>query len=356
MAQRQFKLVDIKTELSGEEGTFTGYLSVYDVVDAGNDVVCKGAFTKTISDQKGRIPLLWSHSQEDPIGYLDLQDDAKGLRVKGTLLLGIQKAKEAYILLKSEAVSGLSIGFKALQKSIEEGTRFLKELRLFEGSVCVFPMNDMARVDGVKSIADGTGDFTEEFDEAMTAQSGCMAIGTLASGLSDAWWSIQYAGYFSDTPAPDPKALVAFASDYIDQFKAVFIPALEKYAAMMATEEPEVGKSIRMKAKLADLERKAKAQAPPVPAPPENKAGARISAETAGYMKTAADHLSAAMSATKSAHEVLSTLMAPPAADESTGDKSAAGDKVEPEILPLSLSWLDELKSLNETFKGIQEN
>src|SRR5262245_65559995 len=50
-----------------EDGTFTGIASVYGVEDLGNDIIDKGAFTKTISERPV-IPILWQHNKEEVIG------------------------------------------------------------------------------------------------------------------------------------------------------------------------------------------------------------------------------------------------------------------------------------------------
>ena len=64
---------DIRFEIKEvtNTGAFSGYGSVYDVVDHGNDIVAKGAFTESLADhaKKGSMPaLLWQHRSDQPIG------------------------------------------------------------------------------------------------------------------------------------------------------------------------------------------------------------------------------------------------------------------------------------------------
>ncbi|MGH9503827.1 MAG: HK97 family phage prohead protease [Terriglobales bacterium] len=133
------------------EGKFTGLASVYGNVDLGGDVVQPGAFQKTIADRGGEVPLLFAHDMRQPIGLAKLQDTARGLAVDGQLVLDVPKAKEAYSLLKARVLRGLSIGYDAVKSDIVGGVRHLKELKLFEVSIVVVPMNEMATVTAVKS-------------------------------------------------------------------------------------------------------------------------------------------------------------------------------------------------------------
>jgi len=146
----QFPL-ELKT-LDGE-GRFAGYASVFDVVDNQRDIISRGAFTRTINGRIGMIKLLWQHQQEEPIGVFDrMFEDAHGLYVEGRLLLGVQRAKEAYTLMKEGAVSGLSIGYSPARYTIdpETGIRVLQEVELWEVSLVTFPANTMAGVTVVK--------------------------------------------------------------------------------------------------------------------------------------------------------------------------------------------------------------
>ena len=122
-------------------------------MDLGKDVVEKGAFKKTIRENKGRIPLLWQHDHRNPIGYLDLKDKDEGLWVKGNLLMDndVPEARKAYKLIKSGIVRGMSIGFKTMKDEVTKGVRRLKELALYEGSIVTFPMLPAAHIQQVKA-------------------------------------------------------------------------------------------------------------------------------------------------------------------------------------------------------------
>src|SRR3954453_3331533 len=124
-------------------GTVLGYGSVFHTVDLGKDVVLPGAFVGTAVR---KVRMLWQHDPRQPIGVWDeLEEDAKGLRLKGRLALGTRLGAEAYELLKMGALDGLSIGFTMGAKDFEydgqTDIRRIKRVRLMEVSLVTFPMN-----------------------------------------------------------------------------------------------------------------------------------------------------------------------------------------------------------------------
>ena len=144
-----------------DAGVFSGYGSVFNVKDAMGDIVYPGAFVKSIT--KKMPVMLWQHNSEEPIGiYTDISEDGKGLKLTGKLLIDeVQKAREAYALLKANAIRGLSIGYIPLkydrrndEKGYFEG-RDLKEIDLWEVSLVTFPANPKAIIGNIKN-------FTEE--------------------------------------------------------------------------------------------------------------------------------------------------------------------------------------------------
>lgn len=143
---------------TGEDGTFEGYGSVFNITDFGGDVVVRGAFADTLTAQKaaGRLPaMLWQHRQSEPIGvYTSMEEDDVGLKVKGKLALKTARGAEAYELMKMGALSGMSIGYRSRDDSYDRvtGVRTLKKLDLLELSLVTFPMNDASRVSSVKTI------------------------------------------------------------------------------------------------------------------------------------------------------------------------------------------------------------
>lgn len=140
----------------GENGFFKGYASVFHELDSHKDIILPGAFTKSLKDKKRgkEVKLLWQHHTDEPIGsFSRIEEDSKGLYVEGTLALDVRRGKEAYTLLKTGALSGLSIGYtaKASHFDPKTGYRYLTEVDLWEVSMVTFPANPKASITQVKN-------------------------------------------------------------------------------------------------------------------------------------------------------------------------------------------------------------
>ena len=145
-------------EGEAEAGTFTGYASIFDMVDSYGDSVQKGAFKKTLKEKK-KFPLLWVHDNYlVPVGIITGGEDDKGLDVEGHLNLDIELARDVRSAMKQGSVSGLSIGYNVVKELIdrESGIRQLKEINLWEISLCVFQACPGAVVADVKSAEPGS--------------------------------------------------------------------------------------------------------------------------------------------------------------------------------------------------------
>jgi uncharacterized protein len=148
MQNKSFKL-ELKTLT--EQGTFVGMASVFGVTDLGGDVVEPGAFSRTLQHKGGEVPILFSHDTRQPIGLGRVKETRSGLEISGELVLQSAKAMEAYHLMKKGVLKGLSIGYDSIRDTVSNGVRHLHELKLFEVSLVVFPMNESALVTAVKS-------------------------------------------------------------------------------------------------------------------------------------------------------------------------------------------------------------
>src|SRR5437667_12845201 len=147
MADKEFRF-ELKT--LAEDGSFEGFGSTYHNVDLQGDRILPGAFTKSLQENGNEVPLLWHH--KDAIGVANLTDTPEGLMVSGKLVLAVEKAREAYALLKARAVRGLSIGYSGLKsRYASDGVRELLEVRLAEMSLTPVPANPLAAVTAVKS-------------------------------------------------------------------------------------------------------------------------------------------------------------------------------------------------------------
>ena len=152
-----------EASLDSDDLIFTGYASVFDnpysVADSRgvyNEIVTRGAFTKTLNEQDDvkflinhdGIPLARTKSKT-----LELREDEHGLFVKASLDESNPKVAEISSALKRGDLSEMSFGFHAIKDdfSSDGETRTLKELRLLDVSVVTWPANPatLASIRGV---------------------------------------------------------------------------------------------------------------------------------------------------------------------------------------------------------------
>ena len=136
--------------VDAEEGIVEAYVSIFGNVDGANEIVEKGAFSESLSRKLPKVA--WSHNWDEVIGkVLDAREDEKGLYVKFQLVMGVQKAKEAYELLKAGAVDEFSIGYSVDDSVVDsKGVRLLKKLTLYEVSPVMVGCNPDTELLSVK--------------------------------------------------------------------------------------------------------------------------------------------------------------------------------------------------------------
>lgn len=139
------------------EGTFEGYASLFEIADLGGDVIAPGAFRDSLRRRGARgVKMLFQHDPGQPIGVWDeLREDARGLYVRGRLVLEVARAREVLALMRAGVLDGLSIGFRAVtgQRMPRTGLRRLTRIDLWEVSVVTFPLLPEARVAQVSAKA-----------------------------------------------------------------------------------------------------------------------------------------------------------------------------------------------------------
>jgi HK97 family phage prohead protease len=154
-------MIEVKfLDPGADVGVFDGYAATFNGIDHQNDTILPGAFADTIAQHKagGTAPaLLWSHDMAEPVGKLiGMQEDARGLQVRGKLNLNTAAGVKAHEHLKAGDVSGLSVGYivpPGGQEQKRGGARILKKLNLHEVSLATMPADTHARVMGVKMLS-----------------------------------------------------------------------------------------------------------------------------------------------------------------------------------------------------------
>lgn len=130
----------------------SGYASVFDRRDLSGDIVRRGAFSASLLKlQMPALPMLLGHDTDAPIGVWDrLIEDRSGLFVSGRIFAGDPRADRTAKMVAEGAMSGLSIGYRALRvrkaDASQSAGRELLELDLWEVSVVAFPMLRDARI------------------------------------------------------------------------------------------------------------------------------------------------------------------------------------------------------------------
>lgn len=126
-------------DVDGKKGIVTGYFSAFNNIDSDGDVIRKGAFSKSISENgpkssRPRIKHFLNHNPYQPLGVLiDLKEDDYGLYYEskiGDHILG----KDFLKMVDSGLVTEHSIGFKTIKEQPIQGANEMTELQLREGS------------------------------------------------------------------------------------------------------------------------------------------------------------------------------------------------------------------------------
>lgn len=156
--------------------TFEGVAAAYSR-DLGDDVIEPGAFKTTIHHWRGAkakrpVYLLNGHNAwdvQDVVGkMIEAEETDAGLETKWEFVpAGDPAADAAYARVKGGFITGMSIGYTPLQFEYRKGedgktVRHLKEVKLHEVSLVVFPMNEDARIDAASVKSWLEGPLTEE--------------------------------------------------------------------------------------------------------------------------------------------------------------------------------------------------
>jgi len=149
MMNRAYSLLEIKG-VDEELRTITG-MATTPAPDRMQDVVePRGAQFKL------PIPFLWQHDSGHPIGHVThAKVSAAGIEIVAKIAKGVTSdIDRAWALIKGGLVSGLSIGFKAIEHEMiptTKGVRFIR-WQFLELSAVTIPANSEATIATVKSI------------------------------------------------------------------------------------------------------------------------------------------------------------------------------------------------------------
>ena len=153
------KFVTVPFELKGvhedeEKGMFTfeGFASTFGNTDLDDDIIDRGAFSKSLARRKPK--LLWQHSMDEPLGVFDSIDERDaGLFVKATM-----PREDTFVSgrvmpqIKIGSIDSMSIGFRIIEATFNRDTelRTIHEVELFEISLVSIPANPQAVITSFK--------------------------------------------------------------------------------------------------------------------------------------------------------------------------------------------------------------
>ena len=127
------------------ERTVSAYWSNFGNKDFDGDIILKGAFKKTINDRSKENPILFlkNHNFDNHISTAhEVFEDSKGLLARYKLPNTTQ-GNDTLEMYKEGFYNQHSIGFKTLQQDRENDANYIKEIKLFEGSVVPFGANNL---------------------------------------------------------------------------------------------------------------------------------------------------------------------------------------------------------------------
>ena len=155
--ERRYFISEVRSD-EIENRTFRGYAAVFDseteIGGMFKEKIAHGAFTKALCEND--IRAVWNHNLDLPLGRtingsLRLIEDNHGLAFELDLP-DTATGRDAYELIRTGVVSGVSFGFNVRKDSWSRGEngelsiRTLEDIDLFEISPCTFPAYEQTNV------------------------------------------------------------------------------------------------------------------------------------------------------------------------------------------------------------------
>lgn len=135
----EYKSVLTKVNDVDASGVVRFYASIFNTPDRVKDIVVKGAYSKTITENFKEIQHYKNHDSTLMPGVItELNQDDTGLLVTSKLILTTQLGKETHEEYKAMAEAGKSmahsIGYVPVKEEPQAGVNYLKEILLYEVS------------------------------------------------------------------------------------------------------------------------------------------------------------------------------------------------------------------------------
>ena len=159
MNELEYKATTVEFKATGDAGEYEGHFSIFGNIDDGSDIAHPGMFLKTISERARRVKVFYAHDWMKLIGPPPslLKEDTVGLFAAGRLTLDSFWGKEAWALMKDNALTEGSFGYEAVKFDFEtlqpdgRNVRHLREVKLYEISPVPLGMNALTEIRAVKA-------------------------------------------------------------------------------------------------------------------------------------------------------------------------------------------------------------
>lgn len=144
-------------DISLTTGVVSGRFAAFNNKDADGDIFLKGAFTKSINEngpqsRLKRIAYLYQHQVHSPLGAIsELEESDKGLDFVASIpdtTLGTDTLK----MYAAGVLKEHSVGISIIHGNEEQGSFYITEAKLWEGSVVTWGSNEETPFTGFKSL------------------------------------------------------------------------------------------------------------------------------------------------------------------------------------------------------------
>ena len=220
----QYRMAEARAADDG--AGISGYASHFLSVDSYGTAVKKGAFRKTIRERGERIPVLWQHNPDYPIGKpTALKEDRTGWLFNAAIGEGTTHGRDVMALLRDGVPLGMSFGFQTIKDRAAEDdddldfthapdyfkgkngraeVRVIEEVRLWEISTVTFPANEHATISDVRAIAeaDAISTLIERIRSGEVTDDQAALVAELVAAFEDR----PKPEPSTDTPLPDESA------------------------------------------------------------------------------------------------------------------------------------------------------
>ena len=146
----------------------SGYLSAFDNKDSDGDIIVKGAYAKSLNERKGEIFFLNQHNWSQPHGKFDeLKEDSTGLYFVSNPMIDTTYSMDALKLYEAGIIKEHSVGFITMKDEIKTDARYIKEIKLYEGSNVTLGANNQTPFTGFKSSLKDIDDQSKKIIKAL---------------------------------------------------------------------------------------------------------------------------------------------------------------------------------------------